>query len=618
MNDLLLEALEAESDIDHFVSIKGFKHKKMFKPKITASSPCLPKLHIAFEGVSQHFPVSEEDDCNNSGELPSEKAKRLRGRIYKREINNDFTDIKIVDEEGISIMYDASLHDLVSLEEELIKVETFYIQKQEYLIDVEVKEPVFSIDRGAVWLELLEHEHKFQFAKIRLVEEFMEVYEHTYDIVEQQRLLQIIVDIMAKRPRLNVDSTHFIDSYKSDIKYIDAMRELINEVVRDQKNRERNISNDIKEHLELKYRKINEHINRKWEYRKQDNKSTEDQKQEDSNLDENENDEKEKEEQEKKKRLANIAKRHITDFTKNYDQDFTDVLGLPEITADDLFKKNREKEPIVIDALRQQARFVKIEEGYPHFWEAEEILNFYEGLAWVTKIYSMIDSNFSEMIDIHKPENGQAHSALNEAIWLFTRAKYREAKSPIYEESLISEEEKTLDQIEDGFIWDFPDKMLLLAKEMKSFSSNEKSEGMDPYIAGHWNLDTIDNFEFIDTSTDVKDDLNENLTLNALIQKSIQISKAAPKFQSKIKQEEKLKHSMNNAEEKSRKIKQIRFKVQMPSLLYLYWNIVEVINLRESLIKAVTETIALSKIYMSQLSIASKEAVRLIFSDSMK
>lgn len=150
MNDLLLEALEAESDIDHFVSIKGFKHKKMFKPKITASSPCLPKLHVAFEGVTQHFAVSEDEDCNNSGELPSEKAKRLRGRIYKRDINSDYTDVKIVDEEGVSIMYDASLHDLVSLEEELVKVGTFYIQKQEYLIDVEVKEPVFSIDRGAV------------------------------------------------------------------------------------------------------------------------------------------------------------------------------------------------------------------------------------------------------------------------------------------------------------------------------------------------------------------------------------------------------------------------------------------------------------------------------------
>lgn len=162
----------------------------------------------------------------------------------------------------------------------------------------------------------------------------MDVYEHTYDIVEQQRLLQIIVDIMAKRPRLNVDATHFIDSYKSDIKYIDAMTDLIDEVVRDQKNTERDVSNSIKEHLELKYRKINEHINRKWEYRKQDGKVADSQQQDASNQDDNENDEKE----EKKARLANIAKRHITDFTKNYDQDFTDVLGLPEITADDLFK----------------------------------------------------------------------------------------------------------------------------------------------------------------------------------------------------------------------------------------------------------------------------------------
>ena len=143
----------------------------------------------------------------------------------------------------------------------------FKFRKQEYLIDVEVKEPVFSIDRGAVWWELIENEHKFQFAKIRLVEEFMEVYEHTCDIVEQQRIVQIIVDIMAKRPRLNIDSTHFIDSYKSEIKCIDTMRELISEIVRDQKIRERDISNNIKEHLEHKYRCINDHINRKWEYR---------------------------------------------------------------------------------------------------------------------------------------------------------------------------------------------------------------------------------------------------------------------------------------------------------------------------------------------------------------
>lgn len=163
-------------------------------------------------------------------------------------------------------------------------------------------------------------------------------------------------------------------------------------------------------------------------------------------------DEIEKEEREKKKRLANIAKRHITDYTKNYDQDFTEVLGLPEITADDLFKKNREKEPIVIDALRQQARFVKIEEGYPHFFQSNEILNFFDSLACVTRVYSMIESVYNEMIDVHKPENGQAYAAIHEAVVYFSKAKLKLARNESYDKSSVTEEEETLMNIEDGFI----------------------------------------------------------------------------------------------------------------------------------------------------------------------
>jgi len=571
MNDLLLEALEAESDIDHFVSIKGFKHKKMFKPKITATSPCLPKMHIAFEGSSKHYPVSEEEDTINSGEMPTEQAKRLRGRICKREFNKDYSDVKIIDEEGTSIIYDSSLHDIVSLEEELIKIGTFYIRKQEYLIDVEVREPMSSIDRGAVSSELLEYEHKFQYAKIRLIEELMESYENTVDIVEQQRFVQIIVDIMAKRPRLNTDATHFIDSYKSEIEYFNNMRTFLNELTREQIMREKTISNDIKEHLELKYRKVNEHINRKWEYRKSGNKGNEEQKKSNDYFNTNEDEENEREEKEKNQRLANIAKRHITDFTKNYDQDFTEVLGLPEITADDLFKKNREKEPIVIDALRQQSRFIKIEEGYPHFIEKDGVLNFYESVGCITRVYSLIETIYQECIEIHKPENGQASCALNTAVIIFSKTKLKLVKTRMNDESVISAEEKTLINLEDGFICDFPDKMTLLAKEIKSYASNEKAESMDPFIAGHCNLDTIENFEFIDLKQ-LEDDpfLDENVTLDALIKKGMQISQAATKFQSKIRQEEKVKASGKNEEEKQKKLKQLRFKVQMPSLLYFY------------------------------------------------
>lgn len=143
--------------------------------------------------------------------------------------------------------------------------------------------------------------------------------------------------------------------------------------------------------------------------------------------------------------------------------------------------------------------------------------------------------------------------------------------------------------------------MLLLAKEIKSFSANEKADGIDPFIAGHCNLDTIENIDFIDLSKLEEDPaLNDHLTLDALIKKSIQMSKAAPKFQSKIRQEEKVRASARDAEEKMKKIKQLRFRVQMPSLLYFYCNVVELIHLRERLIKAVTETLVLSKVYKAQ------------------
>ena len=44
----------------------------------------------------------------------------------------------------------------------------------------------------------------------------MEAYEHISDPLEQQRLIQIVVDIMASRPRLNLVSTYFQDSYDAE------------------------------------------------------------------------------------------------------------------------------------------------------------------------------------------------------------------------------------------------------------------------------------------------------------------------------------------------------------------------------------------------------------------
>jgi hypothetical protein len=44
----------------------------------------------------------------------------------------------------------------------------------------------------------------------------MESYEHMSDPLEQQRLIQIVVDLMAQRPRLNLTASYFTDSYEAE------------------------------------------------------------------------------------------------------------------------------------------------------------------------------------------------------------------------------------------------------------------------------------------------------------------------------------------------------------------------------------------------------------------
>ena len=56
-----------------------------------------------------------------------------------------------------------------------------------------------------------------QLTKASLVESLLEAYEHTCDPLESVRLLQVIVDTMAVRPRVNLEATYFRDSYSEEI-----------------------------------------------------------------------------------------------------------------------------------------------------------------------------------------------------------------------------------------------------------------------------------------------------------------------------------------------------------------------------------------------------------------
>ena len=100
---------------------------------------------------------------------------------------------------------------------------------------------------------------------MRLCLQYVYSYEHTCDSLEQQRLIQIIVDLMAKRHRMNLAANHFKDSYRAEIDALETQSQIMKEFIRMQMDIEFRANNDIRELLEKTYRLIYEQIDNNWQ-----------------------------------------------------------------------------------------------------------------------------------------------------------------------------------------------------------------------------------------------------------------------------------------------------------------------------------------------------------------
>lgn len=135
-------------------------------------------------------------------------------KIYKHE-KMDLNLVK--DDFGIHVLYDATFADMRSMETEILKMCSFYISKAEPLLDNDLRNMYPAVDRLKILDEALLYENLYQEEKLNLVTAYLECYEHISDILEQQRIIQAIVDEMARRPKLNLSGAHFKDSYLAEI-----------------------------------------------------------------------------------------------------------------------------------------------------------------------------------------------------------------------------------------------------------------------------------------------------------------------------------------------------------------------------------------------------------------
>lgn len=146
---------------------------------------------------------------------------------------------------------------MLLLEEELIKIGSFFLNKAEMSMHACAGEEQTSmLDRGEITLHLLQHELEFQAMKAKYIESLLEAYNHVCDPLESVRIIQMIVDTMALRPRIDLDAQYFRDSFIAEREVLRQKQLLFSEMLDFLKRQERHANDNARKAQELKVRKL--------------------------------------------------------------------------------------------------------------------------------------------------------------------------------------------------------------------------------------------------------------------------------------------------------------------------------------------------------------------------
>eukprot|EP00746_Dinoflagellata_sp_MGD_P002673 gnl/MRDRNA2_/MRDRNA2_105234_c0_seq1.p1 gnl/MRDRNA2_/MRDRNA2_105234_c0~~gnl/MRDRNA2_/MRDRNA2_105234_c0_seq1.p1 ORF type:complete len:2126 (-),score=391.10 gnl/MRDRNA2_/MRDRNA2_105234_c0_seq1:24-6287(-) len=125
------------------------------------------------------------------------------------EVSSDET--RVIDGAGLPVMHEVSINDLTCLEKEMALTACYFIRR----FSGRLESGATEVDCTSVLMDLYACEVAFHEAKWRLVEVYLEALEHITDFQDSRDLAQRIVDVMAERPRLDLDDVYFVDAYST-------------------------------------------------------------------------------------------------------------------------------------------------------------------------------------------------------------------------------------------------------------------------------------------------------------------------------------------------------------------------------------------------------------------
>ena len=177
-----------------------------------------------------------------------EHIENVEDFAQETSIDNDGSMVHVQDATGLYIIYDCTFDDVNALEEEIISIGSFFIEKAG--IKQAKKDPngdfLRKIDRFEILYHLWEYELTYLQCKRQLIDCFYEIYQHTFDSHERYLISQTIADLVARRPRIDFrNDNYFSHSYSLEIRYLQQYLSLLREYLHRHINDIRQITENL-------------------------------------------------------------------------------------------------------------------------------------------------------------------------------------------------------------------------------------------------------------------------------------------------------------------------------------------------------------------------------------
>jgi hypothetical protein len=602
---------------DPLVDLNKYRFNKRAQNFLHTTCPIVPKFHSTFGEPIERQEISQDIDNGRNTDGARVENRKLVGRVdqlYKHEK----TGLNLVkDDFGVHILYDSAFADMRTMESELLKVCSYYINKAEPLLDNDLRNMYPVVDRLKILDEVLDCEQRFQEAKSHLVMAYLECFEHASDVLEQQRLVQAMVDEMAKRPRLNLSGTHFKDSYHAEIESLELKTKLVRELMAMLMDAEKRANQNSREYLEKAYRLLYEQLRDEWHYLAPEDKEDELNQREVLNKKEGgarlaKND-KLVDKSERKKtvdelelltrreaamnKLVNRQSGRFTNLTE-----FASYFQIPVENLKQMMEQHHERDHLVRQSIHEQVAFIKMSEGYPQhlshnssqqdgfkYTEKSEsigVLDFYESLQTMPRVCASIERAIRDIQDVHRPDNGLTATALEIATLNYLIAELKLVKDG---ETGVFDRPAGMEHLSDDSIVGNADKMLFYTKELAA-CAHDPRQAQNPFVVGKLDVDQVQKFDFLPFMGYI-----ESVPISSQKEAELPANIDSQPVQNK------------NFGQFYPKLKERTADLKLPSMLTLMCNSVEILRLRNTLLNTIEQSRILEDVYAQQAKLLGIE-----------